>query len=68
MADGLGRVPIEAEVAAVDGEIGSDGQLFAGAKAEQGAVVTNAQPQREVRRFERAGANPGQQRQLAWSA
>ena len=62
MADGFRRVPIEAEVAAGDGEIGGDGQFLAGAQAEQGAVVADAQPQRGIRRSGRAGANPGQQR------
>ena len=42
MADGFGRVPIKAEVAAGDGEIRGDGQLLAGAKMEQGAVITDA--------------------------
>jgi hypothetical protein len=61
MADGFGRVPIEAEVAAGDREIGGDGELLAGAKTEQGAVVTDAEAQRGTRRSGRAGANPGQQ-------
>ena len=65
MADGLGRVPVEAEVAAGDGEVGGDGQLLAGSKVEQGAVVADAQAQRGTRRSGRAGANPGEQRQLA---
>jgi hypothetical protein len=32
-------------MAASDREIGGDGQLFAGAEADQGAVVADAQPQ-----------------------
>jgi hypothetical protein len=41
MADGLGRVPIKAEVAAADGEIGGDSQFFAGTRTEQCAVVAD---------------------------
>jgi hypothetical protein len=54
-------VPIEAEVASGDREIGGDGELLAGAKMEQGAVVTDAEAQRGTWRSGRAGANPGQQ-------
>jgi hypothetical protein len=43
MADGFGRVPIEAEVAAGDGEVGGDGQLFAGSGTKDGAIVADAE-------------------------
>ena len=43
MADGLWGVPAEAEVAAFDGEIGGDGEFVTGTRAEQGAVVADAQ-------------------------
>ena len=65
MADGLGRVPVEAEVAAGDGEVGGDGQVVAGVGAEEGAVVADAQKQVGVGCLSRAGANPGEQGQLA---
>jgi hypothetical protein len=64
MADCLGSVPVEAKVAAGDGEIGGDGQLLAWAEAKQGAVVANAQPQPGSGRFGRASANSGEQGQL----
>ena len=37
MAHGFRRMPIQLEVAAGDGEVGGDGQFFAGAEAKQGA-------------------------------
>jgi hypothetical protein len=43
MADGFSRVPVESEVAAGNGEVGGDGQFFAGPQTEQRAVVTDAQ-------------------------
>jgi hypothetical protein len=45
MADGLRLVPIEAKVAAGDREVGGDGQLFAGARAQEGAVIANPEAQ-----------------------
>jgi len=45
MADGFGRVPVEAEVPAGDGEIGGDGELFIGSRTKQGAVVADAEAQ-----------------------
>jgi len=45
MADGLGSLPIEAKMAAGDGKIGGHGKLFAGADAEQRAVVADAETQ-----------------------
>src|ERR1700683_5776574 len=41
VADGVGRVPIEAEVPSGDGEIGGYGHLFAWGQAEQGAIVAD---------------------------
>jgi hypothetical protein len=43
MADGLGRMTVELEMTACDGEIGGDGELLAWAKAEQSAVVADTQ-------------------------
>ena len=37
------RVPVEAEVAAGDGEVGGDGQFFAWTRAKQGAIVADAE-------------------------
>jgi len=45
MADGFGRVQVELEVAARDGEVGGDGEFFAGAEAKQSAVVADAKAQ-----------------------
>ena len=45
MAYGFGGVPVEAEVAAGDGEVGGDGQLLAGTGTNQGAVVADAEAQ-----------------------
>jgi len=44
VADGFGGVPVKLKVTAGDGEVGCDGQLFAGPDAEEGAVVADAQP------------------------
>jgi hypothetical protein len=36
-------MPVEAKVAAGNGEVGGHGQFLAGAKAKQGAIVADAQ-------------------------
>ena len=61
MADGLGRVPIEAEVAAGDGEVGGDGEFLAGTRAEQGAVVADAEAEARLAGVASAGANLAQE-------
>ena len=61
MADGFGRVPVEAEVAAGDGEVGGDGQLFATARTEQGAVVADAEVDRAERGLSRAASDLAEQ-------
>lgn len=43
MADRFRGVPVEAEVTAGNGKIGGDGEFFAGAGSEQGAVVADAE-------------------------
>jgi hypothetical protein len=48
-------------VAASDGEIGSDGQLFAGPEPEQCAVVADAQPQAAAAGLHRPAADLGEQ-------
>ena len=67
MADGLRRVPVEAEVAAFDGEIGGNGQFFAWLEAEERAVV--ADPELDSgsggRNRSGAGTNGLQQSQFA---
>jgi hypothetical protein len=60
MADGFGWVPIEAEVAAGDGEVGGDGQFLAWTQADEGAVVANAQAQTATGDVWRSGANLGE--------
>ena len=41
MSDGFGGVPVEMKVAALDGEVGGDDELFCGARSEHGAIVTD---------------------------
>jgi len=43
MADGFGRVPVEAEVTPGDREVGGDGEFLSWARTEQGAVVANTE-------------------------
>ncbi len=42
VADGLGGVPVSAEVAAFEGEVGGDEQVVVGGWGENGAVVADA--------------------------
>jgi len=65
MADGFRRVPVKSEVAAGNGQIGGDGQFLAGAGAEQGAVVANAQAQPTAGRLRRAAADLAEQGKFA---
>jgi hypothetical protein len=65
MADGLGRMPVEAKVAAGDGEVGGDGQFFAGTRTDQGAVVADAQAENCSGGPARTAANQAQQSQFA---
>ncbi len=64
MADGFGRVPVEVEVAAGDGEIGGDGQLFAGSGTKEGAVIADAELQLWTLGVGCANANSTEQGQL----
>src|SRR6185437_13624358 len=57
-ADRFGRVPLELKMAAINGEIGGDGQLFAGTHAEQGAVVADAEAYFRLNGLSGASANP----------
>ena len=45
MTDGFGWMPVEAEMAAGDGEVGGDGQLLAGGGMKESAVVADAELQ-----------------------
>jgi hypothetical protein len=45
MADGFRRMPVEAEVAAGNREVGGHGQFLAGTRTEQSAVVADAEAQ-----------------------
>jgi hypothetical protein len=65
MADGFGRVPVEAEVAAGDGEVGGDGQFFAGTRTEQGAVVADAEAEDGAEGLGCAAADLAEQSQFA---
>ena len=65
MADGFGRVPVEAEVAAGDREVGGDGELFAGSETKEGAVVADAELQLWTLGVGCAEANSTEQGQLA---
>jgi len=64
MANGFGRVPVEAEVAAGDGEVGGDGEFFAGTGTEQGAVVADAEAQEARGGLCRAAADLAEQGQF----
>jgi hypothetical protein len=65
MADGLGRVPVEAEMAAGDGEVGGDGQFFTAPWTEKGAVIADAEPKRCAGRLAGSGADVADQVQFA---
>jgi hypothetical protein len=65
MADGFGRMPVEVEVAAGDGEVGGDGQFFAGTWPKQCAVVADAQTEGGALGPARAPADLAQQSQFA---
>ena len=43
MANRLGRMTIQEEMAAGDGEVGSDGQFLSGTRTKQRAVVADAE-------------------------
>jgi hypothetical protein len=60
-------VPVKAEVAACNGQIGGNGQLFAAARGQQGAVVSNAQAQSAVGRLGGPAADLAEQGQFTWS-
>jgi hypothetical protein len=66
MADGVGWVPIEAKVAACDGQVRRDGKFFVLFWLQQGTVITNAQVQSSPGHFCHPVAYPGEQRQFAW--
>jgi hypothetical protein len=65
VADGFGLVPVEAEVLAVDGEVGGDGDLFAGAGSQERAVVADAEAKASLRPEGRTAADAPQQSQFA---
>jgi hypothetical protein len=50
-------VPVEAEVATGDGEVGGDGQFFAGTGGKEGAVVADAEAEAAQRGAGGAAAN-----------
>jgi hypothetical protein len=43
MADGFGRVPVEAEMPSGDGQIGRHREFLARSRGQQGAVVADAE-------------------------
>jgi hypothetical protein len=61
-------VPVEAEVAAGDGEVGGDGQFFATAWAEQSAVVADSEAQGAQRGLRRTIADVAEQGLFTWFA
>ena len=65
MAEGLGRVPVEAEMAAGNRKVGSDGEFFAGIATQQGAVVADAEAQLGRERPSGARADEPDQVKLA---
>jgi hypothetical protein len=50
MADGLRRVPVQAEMAARDREVSGNGQFFAAPRMKQRTVVANAEPEGGARK------------------
>jgi len=50
MAHGFGRVPMAAEVDALQAEVGGDQKLVADRRTQDGAVVTDARDEGTVRR------------------
>lgn len=65
VADGLRRVPVEVEVASGEAEVGSDGDLFAGVNAEEGAVVADAEREAGAGGTRGEGADAAEQIELA---
>jgi hypothetical protein len=65
MANGLGRVPVQPEVAAGNGEVGSDGHFLFGPRPEQGAVIANSQPHAAASRLCRTAAYLAEEGQFA---
>jgi hypothetical protein len=65
MADGLWRVPAQAEVAAGDGKVGGYSQFFTGERTEQGAVVADAKAQTALQGLPGAAADLGKQGSFA---
>jgi hypothetical protein len=45
MADGFRLVPVEAKVAARDGEVGRDGQFLTGPRSQESTVVSDTETQ-----------------------
>jgi hypothetical protein len=68
MANGVGRVPVKAEVTIGNGEVGGYGEFFSCPQTEESAIVTNAQVQSGMVRFVKTSANPGQQSQFTLPA
>jgi hypothetical protein len=64
MADGFRLMPVEAEVAAGDGEVSGDGQFLATARAEQGAVVADAKTEGAQGGLRRTAADLAKQGQF----
>jgi hypothetical protein len=65
MADGFGRVPVKAEVAATDGQVSGDSQVLIWAGTEQSAVVADAEGQGTQGRVRGAAANLAEQGEFA---
>ena len=64
MGDGFRLLPVEAEVAAGDGEVGCDGDFLATARAKQGAVVADAKAQHAQGGLRRTAADVAEQGQF----
>jgi hypothetical protein len=65
MADRFRRMPVEAEVAPGDGQVGGHSQFFATARSQQGAVVADTQAETAPRTAHRSLANLAEQGQFA---
>jgi hypothetical protein len=65
MADGFGRVPIQAEMATGNRQIGGNGKFLTGTRTDQGTIVPDAQTQAAFGGLNGAAADLAKQGQFA---
>jgi hypothetical protein len=66
MADRLRRMPIEAEVAACDGEVSGDCQFLATTRPKHSAVIADPEPERCAGNLLCAGSDLADQVKFPW--